>query len=742
MRRRGVLVLLASVLLLVLLVGAGLLYVRTRTARELVRAYVERSLARELNLAIRLGGVSVSLGMGGVQLKELAVGEGVGGEPLLRVERVRISLALLALLRGELRVGSVSIREPRLSVEDTPELRAMLAGVVGRLGRLSRPREAEGFPLRLEGGAVRYRDPSTGVALRMSGVRADLSWPSPERAAVALTADAIQAGVGERGLSGVRLDAHARVGRDVVEVERLRLDHGGSTLTLTGVILNPGGPPRVELTASGELALAELARAGGARTRWGGRLSVGGKLFGEGLPRTFEGRLGLADGTLTGVPARLVTATVLLRPDRVEVISASAQAGGGTLSGSGVFEREEARWRGSAQVNGVSLADLLGIAGWPSRLDGRVSGSFEGSGRGTAARELALELNLTARELRLPDGHRNAEGALRASSRQGMLRVKRAALHRGQSALAVAGTVDLRTGAVNLTTNATVADLAKDLWPAEIPGLGGRLTVSGRVSQTLKRPSFVGEVGLKNASFRGWRADSVEGPLEVNADRLASRGLRLSAARTTATVSGEGRLVESKRKWGSWREDLHLALKADLRGRLEDLVAWSQRDWPVGGPVLFQARLAGTPSALEGGGQVEMRELRIGAERLEALRAALLFKGAELGVRRLTARRGGVLIQAEGAIDTEGRYRFSLLPVKLGLATIPPVAATGARGTAVLRLKGAGTLPEPSVEGDVTLTDTAFREIETGDGKLGFSLEGGQWRWELGLALGLRARGV
>ena len=742
MRRRGLVVFVASIVLLVLLVGGGLLYVRTRTAREQIRAYVERSLAREFGLPVHLGGVSLSLRLGTVQLKQLTVSDGTSGAPLLGVDRIRVSLALLSLLGGELRVRSVAIHEPRLSVEDSPELRTVLARVASRVRVLSREREAEGFPIRLEGGGVRYRNPAAGVALEASGFNGSLSWASPERATVLVSVDAIQLSLGGRGVGGIRLEGRARVGRDVVEVEQLRLAHGRSTLTLTGVVLAPAGPPRVELAATGELVLEELVPAVTAQTGWSGQLSVGGKLFGEGLPRTFEGRLGLADGEVAGVPVRLAMASVLLRPDRLELVSLSAQAGGGALSGSGVFQPGEKRWRTSAQLSGINLGDLLQAVGRPSGMAGRITGTAEGSGSGMDARELALRLNLAGRELRLADGERKAEGTLLASARGGVLRVERLALTRGRSSVSLSGTVDLRTEALALGLTATVADLAADFWPVEVKGLGGRLSVTGRLGQTLRRPSLTGQVSLRNVSFRGWRADSVEGPLEANPARVASRGLRLTAARTTATLSGEARLAESNRKWATWRDDLHLALRADLRGRIEDVAAWSPQEWPVAGPIVFQARLSGTPSAFEGGGQVEMREFRIGGERFEALRAALAFKGSELTVPRLTARRGGVPIQAEGAIDTEGRYRFSVLPVKLDVAMIPPLAAAGARGAAVLRVKGAGKWPEPSLEGDVTLTDTVFREIEVGNGSLGFALDGRQWRWELSLALGLRARGV
>jgi len=49
-------------------------------------------------------------------------------------------------------------------------------------------------------------------------------------------------------------------------------------------------------------------------------------------------------------------------------------------------------------------------------------------------------------------------------------------------------------------------------------------------------------------------------------------------------------------------------------------------------------------------------------------------------IPRLTARRGGIQIQAEGAIGLGGRYRFSILPVSLDLASISSMAALGGKG--------------------------------------------------------------
>lgn len=725
--------LLASVLVLVLVVAGGLLYVRTRTAREQVRALVEQVMTSELGLPVRVRSASLSLGVGSVELRRLIITDPTTDAPLLEADRVRVTLALASLLGGDLRVKSVTIRGPRLSLEDTPHLRAILRAVVARLKQLSRDREGEGFPIRVEQGAVTYGNPAAGVSVRLAGLSARLSWPSPERAAVVVKADAIQLNLGGRGLGDIRLDAQARVGRDVTLVERLKLDRGGSTLTLTGVILTPTEVPRVELTATGELALDELASAVSGGKGWSGKLSVGGKLFGEGFPRTFEGSLGILDGSLAGMPARLVTAAVLLRPERLEAASLSALIGGGALRGSGFFEPGAARWRGSIQLTDVDVKDLLQILDPPFSLTGRATGSAEGSGQGKDPAQLALRVKLTGRELRLSDKERRAEGELELSARQGLLRVERFSLGRGESRLALRGSVDLRTEAVALIATGTVADLAKDLWPWDVKGLGGRFSLSGRVGQTLRKPLFRGRMSVKSLRFRGWRADLVEGAVEAEPARLASPALRLSAGRTAATVSGEMRLGQ---------KDLHLDLSADLKGRIEDVMAQSETDWPVAGPVVLHTRLGGTLSSLKGGGQVEMKELRVGAERLETVRATLAFKGAELTIPRLTARRSGVPIQADAAIDVSGRYRFSVLPVSLDLRTLPGWAALGARGNAVLRLGGAGQWPDPRVEGELALADAVFRDIEVGNGSARFTLDGKQWLWDLSLAHGLKARGA
>ncbi len=174
-------------------------------AREQVRAFLEQTLARELNLPVHLGRISFSLSPGSVELRDLAIIEPTSKWPLLRVDRLRMALKLIALLRGELRITSVVVSGPRLSVEETSQLRSLFAGAEGGARGRSRDRPAIGFPVLIEQGAIVYRSASSKVNFQVDGLHASLTWPALDGSIVAVTADTVRAGVGEGGLGGMRL---------------------------------------------------------------------------------------------------------------------------------------------------------------------------------------------------------------------------------------------------------------------------------------------------------------------------------------------------------------------------------------------------------------------------------------------------------------------------------------------------------------------------------------------------------
>ncbi|MBI4241633.1 MAG: AsmA-like C-terminal domain-containing protein, partial [Candidatus Rokubacteria bacterium] len=738
MRGRGWL---ASVLIVLLLLGtlaAGLLYLRSQRAGDQIRAYLESTLSRELAMPVRLGGVGFSLRLGEVEVRQAALLDPETRAPLLETEQLRVRLALWPLLRRELRVRSVSARHPRLLLEDSPRLRELAHALLARLGELARAEAGARFPLSVEGALVRYTHAGAGVAVDIEALGLDLRWQGSAQATATLVGES-RLRLGSRTLDGIRLEASARAMRHRWEVTRLQLARGGSALALHGTVATSGETPRAELDLGGTILLEELAPFLGLGADWTGAVVVNGKLLGDRLPPVFQGTVKLGESVVKGLAISDAEASLSIHPDVIEIASLEARAAGGRVWAAGIYEPGAARYRGRVGLNGVSLDEALGALGWSAPLTGRLTGSVEGSGQGRTAEGLSARLDLSARRLRAKDGSREIDAALVGQVAGSVLRIERLALVRKGSRAAARGSADLASGALALTVSGTIDDLGQGLWPWAVEGIGGRLSFSGQVGRTLKAPRFSGQVRGQELSLSAARLTSVEGPLEVEPQRVSSRGLKVATGSSLAVLAGEAKLPP-RGEAGRWREALSLSLKVDGRGRLEDLAGWLPRAVPLAGPFALRLTASGTPKSLAGGGQLEVREVRVGTERLESIRAALGFEGSKLTIRSLTGSRRGIPFRAEGQLDLSGTYRFTLAPVKLDLATLS--GAPALTGTVVLRARGAGDLSQPHVEGDLALTDTAFRDLRLGSGTVWFSLEQEWWKWQLALDTGAQARGT
>ncbi len=176
MRRARWLALLSFILFLSVGVAAGSLYARARRAQELIRTYLETTLSRELQLPVRVGRLGLSPRLGWVEADRAAVLDPETRIPLLQVERLQMGFEVWPLLRRELRIRSVRLRELRLTLDDSPRLRAIALNLLGRLRTVGGDRTR--IPVEITGGAFRYRDRVFGVAVDAEGV--ELSWGEGE----------------------------------------------------------------------------------------------------------------------------------------------------------------------------------------------------------------------------------------------------------------------------------------------------------------------------------------------------------------------------------------------------------------------------------------------------------------------------------------------------------------------------------------------------------------------------------
>jgi hypothetical protein len=306
LRIRGSVILLTCALV-ILLVGGGLLYLKTRMAAEQLRHFAERTLARQLNLPVQIGSVSLSLLRISVDLRQITIGDRSTAipvqagqrvdRPLLTVDRAAVTLQLNSLLRGALQIRSLTIHGPRLAVTDSPASSSILAQFISGLDNFSEGRETEGFPILLERGTIGYQGTTPSRSLQVDGLRGRLLWPSPGQAVVVVATDDMAVRLGTHDLHKIRLRAHARLTHDSIQVEQFSVARTDSSLTVTGVIHTGTGRPQVELNATGQLDPEVLASRLGGVAPWSGPLTVKGTIAAETTPRTFKAHLLLEDRT-------------------------------------------------------------------------------------------------------------------------------------------------------------------------------------------------------------------------------------------------------------------------------------------------------------------------------------------------------------------------------------------------------------------------------------------------------------
>lgn len=197
-------------------VGLGALVVAPPV--DLVRSHVIAEVQRQTGRKLVIGGAGVSFASGlGVSLDSVALEapQGMGGAPLLTAERIEVSLALLPLVTGDLKVDRVTLVKPTLQLRVDPEGRknwqftrigradgplpvryAAAPGPTTDAGTLppevtdfmrnaSPPRRIGGRAMdalsladvRITGGSVRYTDEKSAFGHEIRGIDATLSLP-------------------------------------------------------------------------------------------------------------------------------------------------------------------------------------------------------------------------------------------------------------------------------------------------------------------------------------------------------------------------------------------------------------------------------------------------------------------------------------------------------------------------------------------------------------------------------------
>jgi hypothetical protein len=251
--RRWAIVALSAVAAAILLYLGAAALLRAFLDPESLAEWVEPRAEAALNREVELDGVRLFFfpGFGaelqGIEVKNLPE---FGGPPLARVERVRLRVALLPLLRRRIEVGEVRVEDPVLRLMVDADGRTNYGDLAPEPE--DPPAEAREAPadlairaLRVSGGRLEYESVPDSLAVVLDGitVRASLdllrdgNWSVASRSAapeVRVLHPAL--GEGPRAFRSVALEADARAGPEFrwLEVDRGTLHLEDADFSVTG----------------------------------------------------------------------------------------------------------------------------------------------------------------------------------------------------------------------------------------------------------------------------------------------------------------------------------------------------------------------------------------------------------------------------------------------------------------------------------------------------------------------------
>lgn len=639
--------------------------------------------------------------------------------PLVQAGQVHLNLSLRTLLSGGYRIEDATIRNPRLHL------------VIDEKGRNNipkppekqqQPSEAEYFADRLliEGGSIRVEDRGRKLAAHWP-LRKILVDGNPLTGNHDITLETVAGGalsLDGRTLPTAPVQANLVVEDNAAGIRRLQLGLGSTGLTLSGRIEN-FDDPRVNLTGSSTLHLAELARFGGLQQTFGGTLNLTMNAAGR-IPE-WKAEAKLSGENLTFEQFHNVDLRAGVEYDaaasRLRIASMNVESPAGALEGQAdlALHAQAGESTLNAAARSLDLARITSTCEAPLRIassaDAKIAAHWPGlafeQASGNATIALRASRQAPARDVLPVSGsiQVNTQGNRIVVTTPGLRTLNagvqgQVVLHNRQT---LGGNLRLHANDIGGTLRAAEAFLGRKIANTTV---AGPLDLTADLGGTIQSPAAKAELTAPALTVGGLKQVDVRASATYTRTELGIERATLQWRNQTVTAAGTVGL-------GGRSPRLNLtASSADLD--IQSVLAGIGRsDVPASGRIAVDAAVSGTA-------QNPTAELRLSGANLAAYnetlgsleaRARLENHVASLEELRLDKPQegGNGLLRASGTFHIETKaYTFEASTSNFRLTSLALLGGTPVRGVLQVHGRGQGTVENPSAEVQLSAADLVY----------------------------------
>jgi translocation and assembly module TamB len=673
--RRVRIALLAAALCLSV-VAAFLVAVRTSWFREKVRERIVREVERASGGRAEIGAFQFDGGRLTAEVRDFVLHgtEEPGAPPLLRARRISVGLKLVSIIRRVIDIQSLEIEAPQLRIVVHPD------GTTN-LPRPAVPRRGPGnaverfLALAIDrvdvfDGTAECGIEKIGLELHGEQLRARLFYQaSPEKylGEVSLRNANLRSPQVPAGPLDISASVELESNRLAFRVANART--AKSSIGFEGAVAD-WRSPHLEARFSGEISMAEFARAWSLPVAPTGTASVQGGVHydGSGSWRAHANiaAKGLAyQGSGLRVTGASLNATADWSPGRLHVSRLHVTALGGAFDGSASMGGD-AGVRIDGRVRGLRLDRAFaarGLAAPP--WSGIISGEVRLRGpSGSTVRRVEADLALAGPSLR-------GGVQLEYDRKLNQISLGKTAIETAASRVELQGdpgkSLRVKVETRDLHDLIPAFNLAGVTIPQPLPvGLEhGSASFEGTVTGGLRSPRIQGRLAFRNVIHQGRKFDRASAAIDVAAG--AARIEHIAVEQGSLRVNGEARIGLL-----GYRMDSRQPLAATVTISQADLATLAPPEARLSGTAAARLTLRGTPDEPIVHGSVELTRGSVASQPFDTIRGTVDYAGRRLAVSQAQAMIGNAPVEWSATYThAPGNWRQGSLSAKLTTAELP-----------------------------------------------------------------------